>query len=185
MKKFVQVLSTILSRTERVFHIVALALLFGMMLLGFLDVFLRYVLNCPITGAKETQTIIVPMLVAFAFATTQHNGANTRVELLYDKFPPAMKKVADFIALLPPLAIWVLITWQSVVTGNHYFETGRVVNMIDLNLGYIQYAAAVGAAILCLEMIRQLVQLIMAQRAKGASEGQVDSVESDPKGATT
>jgi TRAP-type C4-dicarboxylate transport system permease small subunit len=184
MKKFVQALSTILSRVERVFHIVALVLLLGMMLLGFLDVFLRYVLNCPITGAKETQTIMVPLLVAFAFAITQHNGANTRVELLYEKFPPAMKKVADFIALLPPLAIWVLITWQSVVTGNHYFKTGRVVSMIDLNLGYIQYAAAVGSAILCLEMVRELVQLIMGQGAEGGSDGQADSVEPDPKGAT-
>ncbi len=182
MNKLAQRLAIILNRTERVFHLAALVLLFSMMLLGFFDVFLRYVFNSPITGAKETQTIMVPLIVAFAFAITQRNGANTRVELLYEKFPPGMKRVADFVALLPPLAIWALIAWQSIVTGNHYIETGRVVNMIDLNLGYVQYAAAAGAVLLCLEMVRQLAQLIAGRGARTADRSGNDPAERIPEG---
>jgi TRAP-type C4-dicarboxylate transport system permease small subunit len=171
MTRFAHRLSNMLTHAERVLHIMALVMLFGMMLLGFADVLLRYLFNSPISGAKETQTVMVPLIVAFAFAITQHNRANTRVELFYEKFPPRMKRVADFFALIPPLAIWALIAWQSIVTGSHYFETGRVVNMINLNLGYIQYAVAAGAAFLCLEMVRQLAQLITRRGRYATDQG--------------
>ena len=165
MKRIIQIVNTSLTRVEQALHILALALLFGMMLLGFLDVILRYFFNNPITGAKELQaSVLLPMIVAFAFAITQFNKANTRVEIFYAKFPPAIKKVADFIALLPPLIIWVLIVWQSIVAGNHYLKTGRIVNMVHVPLGYIQYAAALGATLLCLELLRQMVQLFTGQK---------------------
>lgn len=165
MKRIIRIVNTSLTRAEQALHILALALLFGMMLLGFLDVILRYFFNNPITGAKELQaSVLLPMIVAFAFAITQFNKANTRVEIFYAKFPPAIKKVADFIALLPPLIIWVLIVWQSIVAGNHYLKTGRIVNMVHVPLGYIQYAAALGATLLCLELLRQMVQLFTGQK---------------------
>lgn len=182
MTGFAHRLSNVLTHAERVFHIMALVMLFGMMLLGFADVLLRYLFNSPISGAKETQTILVPMIVAFAFAMTQQDGSNTRVELFYEKFPPRIKRAADFFALIPPLAIWALIVWQSVVTGSHYFATGRVVNMINLNLGYIQYAAAAGAAFLCLEMVRQLAQLITRQGRYAIDQGKAGPKEQTPKG---
>ncbi len=103
---------------EKSLRAVALVLIMGMMLLGFVDVVLRYFFDSPILGVKEIQTHLLPVVTAFALAATQFDKAHVRVELLYDKFPARMKKVADFIALAIPLIVWVIVTWQSIVTGN-------------------------------------------------------------------
>jgi|GEM_PF-385895 len=152
--------------TEKVFRGVALVLIFLMMLLGFLDVVLRYFFNAPILGVKELQTILLPVVTALALAGTQFDKAHIRVELLYDRFPRRVQRVLDYVALILPLTIWILIAWRSIVTGNSYMASNRTLNLVSIPIGYIQYIAAIGAALLCLEMLRQIICLLIGHSGK-------------------
>lgn len=155
-------LGRILVALERLFRNISLALLMGMMLLGFSEVVSRYFFGAPIFGVKEVQTCILPVIVALSLAATQLDKSHIRMEILYDKFPKKVQLAADYLTILVSLFIWSLIAWQSIVTGNHYLENGRVVNMIRFPMAYLQYIAALGSALLCLELLRQLVHLFYA-----------------------
>jgi len=144
---------------EHYARLLALVLIFGMMLLGFLDVVMRYFFDAAIIGAKEVQTYLIPVIVSLTLAVTQFDKKHIRMEILYDKLPKRAQTVAEYFSLLLSLFIWVLITWQSIATGNRYLETGRVINMIHVPLAYVQYIAAFGSALLCLEVIRHIVCL--------------------------
>ena len=149
----------ILVSVERYARGAALALIMGMTLLGFLEVVLRYFFNSPILGVNEIQSYLVPVVVSLALAATQYDKKHIRMEILYDRLPVKARRAADYLALIVSLAVWVLIAWQTIVTGNHYMASGRTINMIHVNMGYVQYIAAFGSALLCLEMARQLFRL--------------------------
>lgn len=149
----------VLVSTLRWSRLLALCLIFGMMFLGFIDVIMRYFLNMPIMGAKEVQTYLIPIVVALCLGATQFDKKHIRMEIIYDRLPRRGQVLAEYLALLLSLFIWVVITWQTIVTGNHYAETGRIINMIKVPLAYVQYVVAFGAALLCLETVRHLVCL--------------------------
>lgn len=155
---------------ERYARGVALALIMLMTILGFVDVVLRYFFNAPIMGVKEIQSYLVPVIVSLSLAITQHDKKHIRMEIIYDRLPERARRVADYLALSMSFVVWVLITWQSVVAGNHYISTGRVINMIHVNMGYVQYIAAFGSALLCLEVGRHLFRLACSSRANKSGE---------------
>jgi TRAP-type C4-dicarboxylate transport system permease small subunit len=156
----------ILVSVEKSMRILACAIILAMMLFGFMDVILRYFFNAPIVGAKEIQTCLLPIIVSLALAATQFDKSHIRMDILYDKLSKRTRTVIDYLSLILSLAIWVLITWQSVVAGNHYVESGRVVNTIHLPMAYLQYIAAFGAALLCLEMLRQILRIRLGRDGK-------------------
>ena len=146
---------------ENGFRYVSLALIFIIMSLGFIDVVGRYFFNSPIVGAKEFVVSMLPIITGCALAKTQYDRGHVSVELLYEKFPPLMKKIIDLFSKVISLFIWIIIAYQTLIIGNQFMETGRFIEIIRLPRGYLQYAVFVGCVLLCIQIAHELIKMLM------------------------
>ena len=97
-----------------------------------IDVFLRYVLNAPLQWGAEVSALL--LLIVF-FATlpycTRVDG-HIRMELFYERFSPAFKRVSDFIAGLAGLIVSGMLAYQAFMSAQemvHYEETAEMIEL--------------------------------------------------------
>jgi TRAP-type C4-dicarboxylate transport system permease small subunit len=155
-----------LVKVEDVFRFMSLALMFFMMCIGLLDVLGRYFFNSPISGVKELGVSVLPIITGLGLARTQYDGGHVGVELLYEKFPAKMRKGVDIFNIILSLAIWLLICYESLNTGNQFLASGRYVEIIHLPKAYLQYAVFVGCVLLCAQLGFELAKSF-AKQEKG------------------
>lgn len=147
-----------ITSTSNVLNIIGMVLLFALMVQGFADVFGRYVFNRPILGTMERGQVLLALMVFFGWGYTHIARAHVNVELFLKRFPPKAKAIANFITTFLSLVFFVLIIWQAIVSSQGYAEGGRLIYVIHWPLAPFHYMVSVGAVILCLVFIRDLVQ---------------------------
>ncbi len=87
------------------------------------EVIARYVFNSPTSWAwlVNKQIFGVYVIVAGSYALV-HNS-HIRIEMLYQHFPPAIKKVIQWLTLVAASCFLGALLWKSWVMGSEAWET--------------------------------------------------------------
>ena len=88
-------------------------LIFFMMIITTVEVISRYVFNHPTMWVWPINKQLFGFFILFAGIYTMHKGDHIRVEILYDLFPPRLKSVARWIALVCFLVFIIALILQG------------------------------------------------------------------------
>ena len=143
-----------------------MSLLFLMMALGTVDVMSRYLFNKPILGTLETFEILLPAIVLLGLGYTQGNRAHVRMEILVSHLSFRTQTVLNFLTNGCALFISALILWRGWVLTIGYWRMGRTIPTIGVPMFLPQLLVPLGALILSLVLIVQMLQCIAELRGR-------------------
>ena len=146
--------------TEKIFMIIALAMLLGMMFLGTGDVLGRYLFNNPIKGAMEGSQLLMAGVALLCWGYTQASKSHIRIDLLIDRYPQRIRRVMDLIGLTLTMITFGLVTWQSTVIAIEALRQHRMLDNINLPLFPFKLMVPTGAMVLCLESVIHFIQVL-------------------------
>ena len=142
---------------------ISMGMLLVMMLLGFADVFGRYLLNRPITGTLEIFEILLPGIVVFSLAYAQRVKAHIAVDVFYARFPPPVQKILGIFINIWAILFFAVVIWRSTLIAILHWHTGRMISNLPVPIYAIDLFVPVGALAICLvlisELLRSLVQM--------------------------
>lgn len=92
-------------------------LVFVIMLITTADVVARYVFNRPLVWGWLLNRQLFGVFILFAGVYTLFKGEHIRIEILYDHFPPGLKNIARWIALLAFISFMGVLVWQGAWMG--------------------------------------------------------------------
>lgn len=145
---------------------VCVGLLFFMMALGTVDVVSRYLFNNPILGTLETFEILLPAIVLLGLGYTQGNRAHVKMEILVSHLSFRTQTVLNFLTNGCALFVSALILWRGWVLTIGYWRMGRTIPTIGVPMFLPQLLVPLGALILSLVLIVQMLQCITELRGR-------------------
>jgi len=92
-------------------------LVFIIMVITTIDVTARYVFNRPLLWGWLTNRLLFGVFILFAGVYTLFKGEHIRIEILYDHFPPGLKKIARWISLAAMTSFLSVLVWQTSWMG--------------------------------------------------------------------
>ncbi len=143
---------------------IGLVLLFVMMIQGAVDVIGRYLFNLPLIGTMERNQAFLAVIVVFGWGYTQLSKGHVNVDLFLKRLAPRKQAIVNFITTIFGLVIFVLITWQSILTGIQWQQKGRLLYVVDWPIAPFQFCVTLGGIVLCLVLILDLVKLFYEMR---------------------
>lgn len=154
-------------RISKVFSYGAVIALFGMMVLGTVDVAGRYLFNMPVTGTLEIFEILMPVLVLLNMADTQSANEHLTAGVIdYFDLKPEIRTKIQFGVQVLLFVLFVLIVWRGVVASLLTRKTHRLVSNIDVPLWIPQLVVPLAALVMCLVLIVQMVETAKKMRRK-------------------
>ncbi len=163
----VEALEKGIKSTSNILSAIAVGLLFILMVQGAADVIGRYVFNKPIIGTLERGQILLALMVVLSWGYTQTAKAHVSVDLFIRRLPPRARAISDLATTFLALVLFSLIAWQGVVTAKLYHDAGRLIYVIHWPLAPFQLFVSLGALVLCLVFIMEMIQLF--RQMKGGS----------------
>lgn len=145
---------------------VGMGMLLVMMLLGFADVFGRYLFNKPIVGTLEIFEILLPGIVLFSLAYAQRSKAHIAVDVFSSRFPPPVQRVVGIVINMWAILFFAVVTWRSTLIAILHWNTGRKIPNLSVPIYAIDLFVPVGALAICLVLISELL-LSLAGLKKG------------------
>jgi len=155
----IQAFEKVTNNINRVLTAIGLALLFVMMVMGAVDVIGRYLFSSPIIGTLEMSQAFLAVIVCFGWGYTQAVKGHVNVDLFLKRISPRNQAITNFITTLFALGIFVIITWQSIITGIEWLQKGRLLYVVDWPVAPFQFCVTLGAIVLCLVIIIDLINL--------------------------
>jgi TRAP-type C4-dicarboxylate transport system permease small subunit len=147
---------------EKIFLFVCGVLFMGLMFLGAGDVLGRFLINKPIMGTLEISEILMGGIVLLSWAYTQRNKGHVAVDLFVARYPVRVRAVINFLTLFLSFVLFVAITKQSTVIAIRCWQEHRVIPTLDLPTAPFHSIVPIGAALLCIELVVQMVKLVPA-----------------------
>ena len=137
---------------------VCVGLLFFMMALGTVDVLSRYLFNRPILGTLEIFEILLPAIVLLGLGYTQENRAHVRMEILVSHLSSRTQTFLNLLTNACALFISILILSRGWMLTIRYWHMGRTIPTIEVPMFLPQLLVPLGALILSLVLIVQMLQ---------------------------
>lgn len=141
-------------------------MLLVLMLQGAADVIGRYLFNKPIIGTMERGELLLALMVFLSWGHTQIKKGHVNVELFISRFPPRAQVITNFATTFLALVLFSLIAWQGALSAKATYESGRLVYVIHWPLAPFQFFVPLGALILCLVLIVELVQYFFQMKGR-------------------
>lgn len=153
--------------------------LFGMMVLGIVDVVSRYAFNSPVPGAAEVLELALGILVFAALPIVTARKEHVTVELF--GWPPGtfLGRLQNSATSFLSAAIVAVIAWQVFVTGSDFASYGDTSSYLGIPLAPIAWFMSAMAGISFLTLC---VQIVTAWRAQPSA--QVEDMGSIERGIT-
>jgi len=129
-----------------------------MMFMTGIDVVMRYIFNRPISGAYELTELMMVILVFFGLAYTQINKGHVAVDLVFTRFAPKMKIIVNFVSYFLCLALFVIMTWQSIKQVQSKWNSGLVTGTLGIPLWPFYLVMFIGCLVMCLVFITDLLE---------------------------
>jgi len=146
--------------------IIASAAIFSMMALTSVDIFLRYFFRKPISGTYEIVALLGAVAVSFAMAHTLVEKGHVAVSLIVQLFSKRIQGIVESFISVFGIILFGLITWQSVLYGIDCQRSGEVSLTLEIPFYPIIYGVALGAAVVCMILIVDLVNAIVKVKDK-------------------
>jgi len=129
------------------------------MLQGAADVAGRYLFNQPIIGTMERGQVLLAMMVFLSWGYTYIMKGHVTVDVLISRLPHRVQMMSKFAAAFLSLIFCILIVWRSAVKGLGYLQAGELVYIIHWPLAPFALVAPIGALLLCIVLVLELIQL--------------------------
>lgn len=163
MKKFAKGVEKI----SRVFSHGATIALVGMMTLGTADVAGRYLFNRPITGTLEMFEILMPVLLLFSLADTQSLNEHLTAGVIdFFHLKTETRTKIQFGVQILVFCLFLLIIWRGIGGAMFALKSHRRINNIELPLWIPQLVVPLGALVMCMVLIVQIVETAKKIRRK-------------------
>ena len=143
---------------RRLDMIAAMAIV-AMMSLTCADVILR-MFRKPILGTYEIVSFLGAVAVSFAMAHTTAERGHVAVSLIVQLFPKRLQGIIEGVMSIFGIILFGLIAWQSVLYGIDCQRSGEVSLTLQLPFYPVIYGLAVGAVVVCLVLLADLVEAI-------------------------
>lgn len=154
-------------RICKIFSYGAVIALFGMMILGTVDVAGRYLFNMPVTGTLEIFEILMPVMVLLSMADTQSANEHLTAGVIdYFDLKPETRTRIQFGVQALLFFLFLLILWRGVVASLLTRQTHRLVSNIDVPLWIPQLVVPLAALVMCLVLVAQMVETAKKIRRK-------------------
>ncbi len=145
------------------FHWVAMVVLLLLMFLTVGDVVGRYVVKFipifgPISGSFELTEFMLAVVVLTAIGYTQVKGEHISIDMFITKFPPRVRAIIDSITNFLTLAMYVLVTWQTIKYARLLYESHDVSGVLRLPVYPFLIVSAIGTFMFCLAMLSSFLQ---------------------------
>jgi len=135
---------------------VGVSLLLAMMFLLTADVTLRYAVNRPIAGSLELTEFMMAAVVFLGLAYAQAQRAHVRVDLIVTRLPRRPQAALDSITLLLSILLYAFIAWKGYERAVELLQKGLVSDLLRIPHFPFRILVAIGAALLCLELVLTL-----------------------------
>ena len=141
------------------FMVVGGAALLLLVLLATANVTLRF-FHAPYAGTYELVSFLGALVTAGALAHTQRRKDHIVVDILSEKFPPAVKRFLDAINFAVTALLFGVIAWQIWAWGDKIRTGGELSETLKLTYYPFVYAVAVGFGLLALVLAVDLLKTI-------------------------
>ena len=150
---------------SRLLGYIAAVILGFMMMLTVVDVFFRYILNAPLTGAIEVSELLMVVLVFPALGWIAIERSHIRVDLLVSLWPRSVQMIVEIITLLLALATYAYITWQSLLESRMVDMTTSLLSIPEAPFHWVMTG---GFLMLCLAIVSLVIEdaLFLAREKK-------------------
>jgi TRAP-type C4-dicarboxylate transport system permease small subunit len=163
MEKFARSVDKI----SKAFSLMAMFALFGMMILGTADVAGRYLFNKPIIGTLEIFEMLLPLLILFSMSDTQSIDEHLTAGVIdFFHFKPETRTKIRFGVQLLVFCLFLLIIWRGVGGSMFALRSHRSINNIELPLWIPQLVVPLGALVMCMVLVVQMVETANKIRRK-------------------
>ncbi len=130
------------ARLEKITGIATSCLLFLLMLLTFVDVFGRNVLNHPLTGASEVTELMLAGIIFLMLPQVAFRQKHIVIDLIDAITSPGLRGIMNVAAALLSAAMFFLIGWQIYILGQKAIGYADATPSLHIPVGPILYFLA-------------------------------------------
>jgi C4-dicarboxylate transporter, DctM subunit len=164
------ILTRILSQTERAGAVISGALILIMMVMTTLDVFLRYVLNSPISGNYESQPILLIGVVYLAAASIQAKRSHISLDLITSHLSKRNQFAFLLFSDIIFLAFSAIICWQfALASWTAWVSNDIFWGIVKIPLWPPYLIITVGTGLLSVRLIEGLISNPLWRKGSGIS----------------
>ena len=152
---------------SQLLHAISRVVMFFMAIFVAADVIGRYVFNRPFKGSSDLVELMMGVAVFFGMAYCAQQDGHTRVDVLYDHLPRQVRAYLDAFTFSASFFICGLVTWQLGTRVWYTIlepERGTVTDMLRIPHLPVIALAALGSAILCLELLIRVIRSLVRAR---------------------
>jgi len=147
-------------------HGIAMVVLLLLMFMTVGDVVGRYMVGIipgfgPIPGSFELTEFMLAVAVLTAIGYTQLKGGHISIDLVIGRFPTRVRAIIDSVTNFLSLAIFVLVTWQTIKYAQLLFSSHDVSAVLRLPEYPFLIVAAIGSFMFCLAMLSSFLQSLV------------------------
>jgi TRAP-type transport system small permease protein len=155
----------VVSVPSKVLHWASMILLCLLMFMTVGDVVGRYLVGIipgfgPIPGSFELTELMLAVIVLTAIGHTQMKDGHISIELFIERFPLRVQAIVDTITNFLSLAMYVLVTWRTIVYARLLYESHDVTGILRLPMYPFLTIAALGTFMFCLAMLSSFLRTL-------------------------
>ena len=129
-------------RVEGLLGVAASLILLAMMLLTFVDVVARYVLNRPVRGAFEVTELLLLVLIFAGLPLVSHADEHVTMDFIDRMLPAAAVPVLIRAVHAVVAAVFFFLTWQVIIKAGRISAYGDTTDVLRIAVGPFVYFMA-------------------------------------------
>ncbi len=114
----------------------------------------------PVKGTVDIVSLLGAIIVGWAIAYTQVLKGHIRIDLLLQRLPSRVQYIIDSVIDLAGLALFALISWQTVIFAKANFEVGELSEVLKLPITPFASVVAVGCIALTFVLFIDLIKSV-------------------------
>lgn len=136
-----------------------------------MDVVFRYLLKRSVLDTMELSSLLLGTVTSLALAFVTDKGEHVSFTLLTDRLSIRGREVSRFITLLISTALFVLLTWQTIVRAISSLKSGEFIGSMETPLWPSKFLFAFGCLLTLLVLVTQLFVFFIRKEEAGKQSG--------------
>ncbi len=155
-----------LTAVEKAVSTIAAIFMFAIMIIVFSDVIMRYVFNKPFSWAYDLISLYLMAGVFFLILSEAYaSHAHVSVDILQQKFPPAMIRLTEIVTCLVGICVFSLIAYLGILRTVDSFRSsdvmaGAIPWPMWPSIGLVPFGAGLITLRLSLHLIGHVLSLV-------------------------
>ena len=136
------------------------AALIASMLIVCINVVGRGFFQSPLKGTVDIASLLGAFIIAGSIAYTQVLKGHIRIGLFVERLPHRLRYLVESLMSLISLALFALISWQTILFANTTHEIGELSEVLKIPLTPVAWMVSVGCLALTLVLLLDLMKAL-------------------------